>query len=230
MSNFLPDNRNSYGSSPAAHYSRYNDHQISESNSMTFNNNKYTHVYSKDSNNQLSVSQEPDIQYSEICNYVVISSKDRELENYSKPNFYTIQLQKELKNVTSVELVQAIIPDKNDVTEEPYLLLKINELESVMESNDRHISDSFALLQLTRATVPGKFIQMDKRIHENVILHYKTPKASLSRMTVSIIDSEGIPFDFGGDQSLEKAFQNTFVFKINTLEKNGSQLNKRNVY
>lgn len=229
MSNFLPASTNSY-SSPAAHYVRYAKNDFIESNNAKFNDNKLSNVYSKDSNNQLSVSQEPDIKYSEVCNYVVISSKDRDLANYSKSNSYTIQLQKELKNVISVELVQAIIPDKNNVTEEPYLLLKVNELDSVMDSNDRNISDAFALLQLTCATVPNTFIQMDKRIHENVILYYRTPKASLSRMTVRITDSDGNPFEFGGDNSYVKAYQNTFVFKITTLEKNTSQLNKRNVY
>ena len=51
-------------------------------------------------------------------------------------------------------------------------------------------------------------------------------------MTITILDSAGLPFDFGTDTPSppNKAFQNTFIFKIVTLEKKRSVLNHRNVY
>jgi hypothetical protein len=214
-------------------YNRYSDSKISESNKFENYNastNDYTDAYSKQFNSQLSILQEPDIEYDIKCNYLVVSSKNRDIINYPKSNSYVINLDTEYKNIKSVALVQAIIPDKNSVTSEPYLLLKINELDNVMDSNDGNISDSFAIIQLTPPTVSGTFIQNDSRVHESTILHYKTHKASLPKMTISITDSDGIPFEFGGDGSLAKSFQNTFVFKIVTVEKNRKVLQNRNVY
>jgi hypothetical protein len=226
------------------HYQRYNDvNKILESNVYENNQgnlsnvntnvnytNDYKKAYSQEHNNSLSVVQESGIEYEKKCNYLVISSKDRDITNYPKSNHYVVNLENEYKNISSVTLVQAIIPDKNNVTNEPYLLLKINELDNVMDSNDRNISDAFAIIQLTPPTVSGTFIQNDSRIHESTVLHYKTHKASLSKITISITDAEGLPFDFGGDSSTAKAYQNTFVFKIVTVEKNRKVLQNRNVY
>lgn len=226
------------------HYQRYNDvNKILESNVYENNHgnlsnintnvnyiNDYKKAYSQDYNNSLSVVQESGIEYETKCNYLVISSKDRDIINYPKSNYYVVNLENEYKNISSVSLVQAIIPDKNSVTSEPYLLLKINELDNVMDSNDRHISDAFAIIQLTPPTVPGTFIQNDSRIHESTVLHYKTHKASLSKITISITDYNGVPFEFGGDSTTTKDYQNTFVFKIVTVEKNRKVLQNRNVY
>lgn len=220
------------------HYERYNDiNKIMESNIYENDNGNLSNTnYSKDYKNAfsqevgLSIVQESNIEYETKSNYLVVSSKDRDITNYSKSNYYVINLDTEYKNISSVSLVQAIIPDKNSVTSEPYLLLKIKELDNVMDSNDRHISDAFAIIQLTPPTVPGTFIQNDSRIHESTVLHYKTPKASLSKITISITDYNGVPFEFGGDTTTTKAFQNTFVFKIVTIEKNRKVLQNRNVY
>ena len=77
-------------------------------------------------------------------------------------------------------------------------------------------------------------MQIDKRIHENTVKYYKTPKANLSRMTIKILDSLGDVFDFGTDtippNAIDKTLQNTFIFKIVTLEKRRKELNHRNVF
>ena len=226
------------------HYKKYNDitktveSNIYESDNRNLSNvntninfsNDYTKAYSQDFNEFLSVSQESNIEYDNKCNYLVISSKDRDIVNYPKSNYFVVNLENEYKNISSVSLVQAIIPDKNNVTDEPYLLLKINELDNVMDSNDRNISDAFAIIQLTPPTKPNTFIQNDSRIHENTVLRYKTHKASLSKITISITDYTGVPFEFGGDGTRVKDYQTTFVFKIITIEKNRNVLQNRNVY
>ena len=179
---------------------------------------------------QFSLKQEPDIKYEQTCNYLVVNSKDRDVTNYPKSNSFVFNFETEYRNVISVELIQAIIPDKNFVTNEPFLLLKIKELENVMDSIDKHIQDSFAILQLAPPTTPGTFIQIDKRIHENVVAYYKTPKALLSKFTISITYLDGTPFEFGGDTTINKQYQSTFIFKITTSDRNTSILNNRRVY
>ena len=213
-------------------YNRYSPQDYMESNSMQFANNNYKNVYTPSANEQLSVKQENDIEYEEIVKYITVSSRDRDTTTYPSVSRYVVQFATEVKNITSIELIQAMIPDKNNVLEEPYLLLKIEELEDVMISNDRHVSDSFAILQLAAPTTPGGFIMIDKRIHEHTVKYYRTPKASLNRMTITITDAYGTQFDFGSDSPDPpiKNLQNTFVFRVVTLEKKMNKLNQRTVY
>jgi len=212
-------------------YSKFPSSNFAESNSEELQMNMYK-TRETDSHFSLSTQQEANIEYEKNISFVTISSRDRNVELYPNVSRYVIHFPTEIKNVESVELIQAIIPDKNNVTQEPYLLLKVDEMEDVMISNDRNVSDAFAILQLTNPVTAGCFIQMDRKIHENVIKYYKTPKASLSKMTISITDYNGNLFNFGTDNVSPpaKALQNTFVFKIESLEKKRAVMNHRNVF
>lgn len=216
------------------HYNRYSQTKYSEYNTKQFDQNSYDNVWNKENNTQFSVKNESNIEYEEYTHYITVSSRDRDRSVYTNVNNYCITLQQEFKNVSSVELVQAIIPAKNNCDAEPYILLDIDEVSDVMISSDKHISDSFAILQPTVPTTSAGFMQIDKRIHENTIKYYKTPKASLAKMTISIKNCNGILFDFGTDTIpptvVDKSLQNTFVFKIITLEKRRSELNHRGVF
>jgi hypothetical protein len=212
-------------------YNRYQRQDVSGYNKTQFDQNSFDNAYNAKFNEQLSVSEEPDIVYEKVNNYLSISSRERDTTDYPNPNHYTVFLKDTYKNIYSIELLQAIIPAKNSVEAEPYLLLKIDELEDVMSGNDRHMSDAFAILQMAPPTTPGGFIQIDKRIHENTVKYFKVPKASLGRLSVTITDCDGIPFDFGADNATPlRSLQNTFVFKIITLEKTRKTLNHRNLY
>lgn len=208
------------------HYKRYDNRPISEYNSNNFYDNNVNSAYTSDG---LSVKQEAKIEYTRIENYLSVSSRERNTTSYPNVNRYTITLAKELRNISEIELIQCIIPNTNNVTNQPYLLLKIEELEDVMISNDRNISDAFAILQM--ATPVGSFIPMDKRIHENTVKTFLTPKASLSKLSITITDPFGTPFDFGTDSTpINNLLQNTFVFRVVTVEKSRAELNHRNVY
>lgn len=213
-----------------AHYSRYQ--QQNWTPISTPGGNDYQLAYSEDNNKKFSVSAEPNIQYEETTHYLVVSSNDRNVTDYPNVNNYVINLQDEIKNITSIQLIQAIIPDKNDVTQEPFLLLKIAEMEEVMISNNRNISDAFAILQMSSPVTTGFFIEIDTKIHENCVKYYKTPKSSLSRLSITITDMNGIPFDFGTDTPSppNKEFQNLFVFRITTLETKRDSLNQRAIF
>lgn len=212
-----------------AHYNRYEQNWVPTS---TSSGNDYKLAYSEDNNKKFSVNVEPNIEYEETTHYLVISSNDRNVTDYPNVNNYVINLQDEIKNITSIQLIQAIIPDKNDVTQEPFLLLKIAEMEDVMISNNRNISDAFAILQMASPVSSGFFIEIDTKIHENCVKYYKTPKSSLSRLTVSITDMHGNLFNFGSDSPdpPKKELQNLFVFKLTTLETKRDTLNQRAIF
>lgn len=215
-----------------SHYNRYVKNTFSEFNSNQFNQNDYKNVYDPSYNKQFSTVQEPEIEYEEVEYYLTVSSKERDTEMYPNPNNYAITFPREFKNIYSIELIQAIIPAQNDPQFEPYLLLHIEELEDVMVSTNRYISDAFAILQMNSPVSAGGFINVDKRIHENTIKYYRIPRATLSKMTVRITDWEGTPFDFGTDAPDPpiKTYQNLFVFRIVCLEKKRTELNHRNVF
>lgn len=214
-----------------SHYERYNINNPTEFNNGQWEKNDYKAVYSPQANQPWSVSQEADIEYDTVNYYLAISSKDRDVTAYPNVNHYSVTFP-EFKNIYSIELIQSIIPDQNNVTNEPYLLLKIDEIDEVMVSNSKAISDAFAMLLLCCPTTTGGFIQMDHRVHEHTVKYYRQPKANLSRMTVTLTDANGTPFNFGNDtpNPPNKQFQNTFVFKIVCLEKKRAPLNFRNVY
>lgn len=212
-------------------YDRYNGNYKYES----FNKNSFdTNLIDTDTSKKipLSLSHEPNIKYSKRIDYIVITSKDRDLQNYPTPSKYVINLPREFKNITTIEIVAGIIPDKNNVLQEPYLLLKIDELDEIITSNDTVMCNSFAILHLAKPVYPGAFIQVDKKTFEHVVLRYHTPKASLSKLTISVTDLYGTPFNFGTDSTTTplKELQNMFVLRITTLEKDRDLLSQRNVY
>ena len=212
------------------HYNRYKRMNTDESNKNEYESNDLKNAFASNFNKQLSLTSEPDVTYKTFENYLVISSADRDISLYPKSNYFVMNLDEEYRNISKIELIQAIVPDQNNITSEPYLLLKIKELDNTMQSNNKAVFESFAILQMCSPTVAGSFLQIDKRIFENVILNYKTPKATLSKLTISITDSEGTPFDFGGDGTTNKANQSLFVFKITTLEANREAIKTRNLY
>jgi hypothetical protein len=206
-------------------------YNLSEFNDRKYDKNDIGKVYSTNFNEKYSIINEPNIEYEEKVHYLTVSSKDRNLDYSPLVNNYTVHFPSEFKNIYSIELIQAIIPAKNNADGEPYLLLDIGEIADVMVSSDSNIANAFAILLLAPPNTPGGFIQIDNRIHENTVLDFTTPKASLSKMTISIKDSDGNLFDFGvNSNTLNKSMQNTFIFKIVVGQKKRAQLDQRNVY
>lgn len=202
------------------------NNRFTEFNVNDYNSHDYAKAHSP--GEHFSVKAEPDIQYEEQIDYLFINSDDRDTSVYPNPNAYVTRFPKEFRNISSIELINAIIPDKNLITQEPYLLLRIDEIDDVMTSNNKHIADSFAFLALANATTAGGFITIDKRIHENTPKVFTTPKASLDKMTISLTDHKGTPWNFGSDTLVPtKSLQHTLVFRIITLRKRRDGLSFR---
>lgn len=210
------------------HYNRYDYLNFNESNAHKYFNNQYDHVFSPEYNQKLSVIQEPDIVYDKIEHYLAISSFDRDIDNYPKSNSYSITLPKEFRNVIRIQLIESIVPNRNNISHQPYLLLNIKELEGKIpiDSMNPAISKSFAIIQLTNGS--GKFVQIDRKVHENIVFNALQP-INLSKMTITLTDYAGVPFEFGNDTggSFNPEYQNTLIFKIVTLEKSRKSLEYR---
>ena len=156
------------------HYDRYNGNTNYKSfNQYDTENQNYNHQNHDDI--PLSIKNETNIEYSKRIEYITVSSRDRNISNYPSPSHYCVFLPSELRNIHSIEVINGIIPDQNNVKQEPYLLLKIDELNySVMSSNDPHITNSFAILHMTAPISPGFFINVDKKTFEHAVLNFIT--------------------------------------------------------
>ena len=216
------------------HYQRYDKPVVEEFNKFNLDNlniNKNARKTSDKDYKPLSILNENEISYKERTDYIIVTSSDRDISIYPNPSKYVLNLPFELKNISTIEIVNGVIPDKNNVQLEPYLLLNIEELQNVMISNNKPIANAFAILHMAPPIVAGSFINVDKKTFEHVVLNLKTPKASLSKLTLSITDSSGNLFNFGDDSGGPlKALQNMFVLKVVTLEKSRDTLNVRNVF
>lgn len=187
-----------------------------------------------DINKHLSVSNEKNIKYTENINFISISSNNRNSTNYPLHYDYRINFDTPYKNVKSIEMISAIIPNQSatDILNEPYLVVDIDELNCIEFPNVSIKSRGFAILPLKAATKgTGGFINPELGCIFRTANILKNPIANLSHMTIKIRDMDGNLYDFGqSNGSTAKAYQNAFVFKITTEETDTSSLQRRNVF
>jgi len=202
------------------HYNRYSNREVTP-----WNQNDIGH-FSEEMRDDIkwSIKQEPGSGYREWVDYINANSGDRDTGKYPNPNEYVVTLPHEIRNISSVELVHGIIPDKNNVTREPFLLLHVQEFEDVMISSNKAVSDAFAMLLMNSPVVTGYFINVYHKVHEKLVKYFKTPKASLTKLTIKITDRNGDLFDFGGTSS---DYDNNFTFKVTRIEKDTGKLQNR---
>ncbi len=188
----------------------------------------YDMAYSTKTNTQFSIIQEPNISYSSITYYLTMTSLERDTNVYPNPNYYHIDLPQDFKNIYSIELLQSIIPQKTEITNQPFLLLQIPEFYSVITSNTQFLSSSFATLPISVPTNTTGYLNIT---HHNNIKIFNTPKSTLSKITIKLALYDNSIVDFSGSSgSSDIQYQNYFTFKITCLEKNRSNINHRNVF
>jgi hypothetical protein len=181
-----------------------------------------------------NVLKQDSIDYSFETVYLTVSSADRDITAYPTTSRYTIHLDQEIRNIHSIELFSAILPNTNSVSEEPYLVLEIDEISDTIQSNNKVISDCFAILPMpNNSSTVGNFIHIKSSHYENMEkVYYGASKAGLSRMSISIKGSDGTVFDFGADTPSppNKTFQTTFTFRVVIKSVNRAPMDFRNVH
>jgi hypothetical protein len=207
------------------HYVRYSSYNVQPNQNNKYNRNPVI------TNNdvKLSILQEPEINYTYNEYYLAINSSKRDTTLYPSPNSYVIDLPREYKNIKSIELLDATIPDKNNVTRQPYLVLNIKEINDVIDSIDPVLNQAFAVLKMDTPIQSGYFITLDKNCWEKMPKIYKQPKANLSRFSISITDRSGNLFNFLESSPTDITADHSLYFKIITLETDRAELRHRNV-
>lgn len=181
-----------------------------------------------------AVPQPPIVPDVEVYHAVVVSSNDRDTSVYPNPQYYRVVFDVPYRNVKRVELISAVIPNKassGSVLDQPILNVLVDELNH-MDTTNTSINKAFAVLPLKGASqTTGGFIVPELGAVFNMPREYKTPLASLSQLTISIVDLNGALFNFGSDSPPPLlALQNVLVFRITTLEKDQKSLYQRTVF
>lgn len=178
------------------------------------------------------LDQEKGIKYEETVYYLNVNSGDRAV-NYPMHYDYSVKLNNVYNNVSSVELISAIFPNVTGITSEPYLVLDIEELNTVDLTLSANSHKGFAICPLKNPNqVTGGYVlsEMSCAFHTTTV--FKTPK-TISRLQIKIRDSSGNIYPFGftiPNGSTLKADQHSFVIKITTQDKSRSELETRNTY
>jgi hypothetical protein len=180
-----------------------------------------------------SVKEEPNVKYtSQYTKYVQVCSNDRDSALYGKTNNFKICFEK-IKNVIEIELVSAILPNQNDILDEPYLVIEIDELPSNIEFSCNNIKKAFAMLPLKKPNKDtASFIVPELGQNYKTTMKFKTPLASIQSFTLSIKDLNGNLFDFAPSDSsqTEKNLQTTFMFRVTSLEADMSSVQTRAIF
>jgi len=175
--------------------------------------------------------------------YIDIDSRERDRTIWPDPQNYQIKFQgtsdhenvigQVYKNIKSIELISMCIPNTNNVLDEQYLLLQIDEINNKKRrSANINVDKAFTRL-IFQDLAAVNYLCIDKDISSPLILEY--PKndllASLSKMTISLRRYDGTLFDFGTDTvaptPFDETVQNSMTFKITELVRDTSKMGKR---
>jgi hypothetical protein len=165
--------------------------------------------------------REAGIIYEKRVEYLHVSSSDRDIVSYPFVNHYSVELNNTFKNISCIELIQATIP--NVSTTEPFVVLKIDEIDQAVFSSNIYIDNAFAIIPFISSTGNWINLNCNKELIEKSFI---TPKSSLEKMTISLLSKNGNFFPFGLTGNIE----NDFVFKITTIQKSRNEINVHSVF
>jgi len=144
--------------------------------------------------------------------YLTIDSRDRDRSTWANSNYYRIPLVapdnklnvkapgQRYKNVYSISLLSAVVPKLNDVLDEPYLLLQIDEVDNVYDSANPACAKAFTKLYFKEVCLGSPYLRLDKGVGDPLTkVYWPAPRASLDSITISFRKFDGSLFDFGDD-------------------------------
>lgn len=160
-------------------------------------------------------------------NYLVVHSKDRDRKLFPRPGHYRIDLLNEIgvayKDIVSVSLYSIILPDANNITSEPYLLVEIDELSGeTFKGTNAALNSAFAFVQMDKPINAGGHI--NGRVDSCRAIYLDGNQLGLQNLkslTISIKAQDGNVFDFGLDNgdTADPSKQHVLIFEIKTLQR-----------
>jgi hypothetical protein len=140
--------------------------------------------------------------------YVTVDSANRDRTIWTSTSQYEVKMQpssgfqgatidRAFKNVYSVEVINAIFPNQNNVLDEMYLYLCVPELNGLYESTND--VGNKALAQLVPDKVIGSFVYSVYDTEKHPRRYFPVEGARIDRMTIEFRKRDGALFNFGAD-------------------------------
>lgn len=193
---------------------------------ITTNEANYPEAYKQ--NRQLSVIQEPDIEYENKIHFLHITSGARDLSQPLHYDYY-IKLQEIYKNVTKIEMISATFPNITpNINTQPYLVFDIKELNCIDFITGDNNHNGFAVLPIKPSS--SSFINPELGCMFHTV-YYPSPTIKLERLTIKIRDTTGNLYNFGSPAgSTDPLLQHSFMLKITTSDKCKETIGTRQTY
>ena len=168
------------------------------------------------------------VQYREY--YVTIDSLNRDRTLWPDSGNFQVKMQPEhsfngatinraFKNVRSIEVMNVVYPNVNNVTDQMYLFLCFPEIEGVFESTN-YIGNK-ALAKLIPSTLVGNYISIHFDKGERPKRYYPFHGVRIDKLTIQFRKNNGELFVFGPDngQNPNPLLQTSITLRIIVRDK-----------
>lgn len=122
-----------------------------------------------------------------------------------------------LRNVQSVELLGLTVPNLDNILDEPYLILDIDELNKIYAGNPQFLCTAVLHLQNPIIGPTHSHIAMCRKVAERSPLIYRPPKSKITSLTIRVCKSDGSSVNFGQDTKLSFDRQNQISLHLKFL-------------
>ena len=156
--------------------------------------------------------------------YISIDSRDRDRNLWplssqfevklDPPDPYTgAQIQRNFKNVISIELINSVFPNTNKILDMQYLYLNIREIDGILDTTCK--GKRFFAKILPQHAI-GSFIYNYQDIGDRARKIFPFRGARLDKLTIELRDPNGDIVNFGNDNGakINAQIQTSFTFKI----------------
>ena len=157
-----------------------------------------------------------------------VYSGDRDITAFNSPNNYTIRfldtVGETFKNIVSIKLVSAVLPNVNSLMTEPFLIMNIKEFSYGMSGTNSALKNSSSILQFEAPIIGRNFVDVKTDLNKSVFNDYERPIGEISKLTIEFKKITGALFNFGTDAAPNPnhAIQHLLEFEIVTREANTS--------
>jgi hypothetical protein len=144
--------------------------------------------------------------------YISLDSRDRDRAMWPETNQYRVPFVTSstnrnikttgdrIKNIYSISLLSCVVPNTDEVFDQPYLLLQVDEIEGIYDAANPTTSNALTKLYFRECYSGSKFLRLDKGVGDPTArIYWPAPKASLEQLTVSFRNYDGTLFSFGTD-------------------------------
>jgi hypothetical protein len=177
---------------------------------------------------------------SEWTYYLVIDSKDRDMNIYKSPNEYTIRfsppnfnsndnrtgfVDRILHNVKSIELIKCGFLDTSDLTDSSdsgnndpaYIILEVEEFGTNHNGTNQYLNKSLAILDTFEKQNKYKYYKV--MYDDKPMINKFNPRVTINKMTIRFRMPDGKLYNFGGVNNTNTETVNYVVFKVTVLQR-----------